>query len=149
VLTIPGFDGEGALPPGVHWANWEEFKQRFGINPHRKNLIRGLRDALICLQWAGCKTVYLDGSFVTAKISPSDFDGCWDPDGVDPALLDPILLKFDNERFAQKVKYRGELFVASLTESTSGLTFLEFFQQDKNSSRAKGIIALNLQGVRL
>ena len=48
--------------------------------------------------------MYLDGSFVTAKEFPSDFDGCWDPDGVDGAKLDPVLLVYDNLRAAQKAK---------------------------------------------
>ena len=47
------------------------------------------------LKNAGCLTVYLNGSFVTNKEVPNDFDACWEEDGVDPAVLDPVLLTFD------------------------------------------------------
>ena len=38
----------------------------------------GLRAALESLKSAGCRTVYLNGSFVTSKEAPNDFDACWD-----------------------------------------------------------------------
>jgi hypothetical protein len=40
----------------------------------RRTLLAGLREALGALREAGCRTVYLDGSFVTAKEAPEDFD---------------------------------------------------------------------------
>src|SRR5712691_12190048 len=139
---IPAFQADGALPPGLHDATWEEFFRRFGTNEHRRSLLTGLKAALDALRAAGCQTVYIDGSFVTAKEVPNDFDGCWDIDGVDPALLDPILLTFDYGRAAQKAKYLGEFFPGQLSEGGSGTTFLEFFQIDKESGNPKGIIAV-------
>jgi hypothetical protein len=86
----------------------------------------------------------VDGSFVTNKPHPGDFDGCWDVDGVDPDRLDSVLLVFDNRRAAQKAKYGGEMFPAQLNEGATGQTFLEFFQVDKATGRAKGIVQLDL-----
>jgi hypothetical protein len=117
---------------------------RFGTTRHRQQLLAGLQAAVEALRAAGCRTVYIDGSFVTAKEVPNDFDGCWDIDGVDPTFLDPILLTFDHGRAAQKAKYLGELFPAQLGEGDSGATFLEFFQIDKESGNPKGIIAVEL-----
>lgn len=57
---------------------------------------------------------------------------------------DPVLLRFDNTRAAQKAKYFGELFPADMVEGGSGMTFLNFFQRDKDTGRAKGILALDL-----
>jgi hypothetical protein len=145
VFMILPFDTTGNLPPGVHAATWQEFVSRFGKTPHRRTLLAGLQAALEALRVAGCQTVYIDGSFVTAKPIPNDFDACWDLDGVDPALLDPILLTFDHGRAAQKAKYLGELFPAQFSEGGSGTTFLEFFQIDKESGNPKGIIALDLR----
>ena len=107
-------------------------------------LLEGLRRALEALQKAGCKRVYIDGSFVTAKVEPLDFDGCWEMDGVDPDNLDPVLLKFANKRAAQKAKYRGEFFLADSDADPAGTRFIEFFQRDKDGN-AKGIIAIDLK----
>jgi len=141
---IPPFEASSNLPPGVHTATWSECASAFGTTPHRRALLAGLRAALEALRAAGCRRVYIDGSFVTAKRRPNDFDGCWDMEGVHPDQLDSVLLTFDRGRAAQKAKYRGELFPAQFAEGGSGMTFLEFFQFDKEG-RPKGIIALNLQ----
>ena len=49
---------------------------------------------------AGCRRVWLNGSFVTARDEPGDFDACWDTDEVDLDALDPVLLDLSNERAA-------------------------------------------------
>lgn len=142
---IPPFDDSGNLPPGVHEATWDEFADRFGITPQRRALLAGLYSALQVLQSAGCRAVYIDGSFVTNKLVPNDFDACWDIEGVNPDQLDPVLLTFDDRRAAQKAKYLGELFPAQLTEGGSGGSFLAFFQVDKETGNPKGIVALDLR----
>ena len=106
--------------------------------------MRGLRSALDSLKDAGCRTIYVDGSFVSNKLRPRDFDCCWDDEGVDAGALDPVLLTFDEGRATQKAKFGGELFLASGTADLDGHTFLEFFQTDKETGRRKGIIALDL-----
>ena len=67
----------------------------------------GLKDVMTNLKDAGCRTVYIDGSFVTGKEIPGDFDACWEEEGVDPIILDPVLLTFDAGRATQKAKYHG------------------------------------------
>jgi hypothetical protein len=47
------------------------------------NAVKPCSRALNDLRDAGCKRVYLNGSFVTSKDEPGDFDACWDPTGVD------------------------------------------------------------------
>jgi hypothetical protein len=97
------------------------------------------------LRTAGCLTVFLDASFITAKPHPGDFDGIWDLRGVDPGRLDPVLLDFENKRAAQKVKYFGEMFVAQLPHQ---LGLLPFFQKEKTSDLPKGIIRITLAPVQ-
>ena len=80
---IPAFDDFGRLPLGEHTATWEEIVERFGWNPHRRRLLDGLADGLEALASAGCRQVWLNGSFVTSKDEPADFDACWDIEGVD------------------------------------------------------------------
>lgn len=144
---IPELDSDGNLPPGIHDATWDEISAAFGQNPLRQKLLKGLLEAARALKRAGCSTLYIDGSFVTTKDHPRDFDGCWEPAGVDPAKLDPVLLDFTNRRFAQKVKYGGELFVSSSRAEAQPphRTFLDFFQTDKSTGQPKGIIALDLR----
>lgn len=141
---IPDFDPTtGALPPGVHSATMAELQTRFGTNSRRQALLVGLRRAAENLRAAGCRTLYVDGSFVTQRDIPGDFDGCWDPAGVNPDLVDPILLDFRFERLAQKTKYGGELFLSTMIADKWGHPYLDFFQVAKDGS-VKGIIALDL-----
>ena len=137
-MPIPSFTRRGTLPPGIHEVAWPEFVLRFGFGICREELISGLKTALLSLRSAGCKAVYVDGSFVTAKMVPGDFDACWSLEGVDPERLDPVLLTFDNGRQAQKAKFGGELFPAEVPEGGSGRTFLQFFQTDKETGGPRG-----------
>ncbi|MEO8084166.1 MAG: hypothetical protein ABI780_10110 [Ardenticatenales bacterium] len=141
---MPPFLPNGNLPLGIYTASWPEMVTRFGWNAHRLRLLAGLQAALVSLRHAGCRAVYLDGSFVTTKEAPEDFDGCWDVTGVDAALLDPVLLDFADQRSAQKAKFGGELFPAQLPEGQSGMRFLEFFQLDRETGMAKGIVVIDL-----
>ena len=144
---IPNFQPNGNLEPGIHWATWSEVLERFGFTPWRNQLLNGLRTALDALRYAGCQTVYLDGSLVTNKLVPGDFDACWEEEGVDWDALDPVLLTFDPDRATQKAKFGGELFPASAEATLGGRVFFEFFQTDKETGQQKGIIALDLGGL--
>jgi hypothetical protein len=134
------------MPPGVHWLTWTDFCQRFGWNSHRLRLLAGLELALDHLKAAGCHTVYVDGSFITDKDLPGDFDACWEMSGVDlVALQGTPLLTFGNGRAAQKAMYGGELFPATAQADSAGRRFLDFFQTDKETGGKKGIVSLNLK----
>ena len=85
---IPPFDpATGNLPPGIHEATWEEVVDRYGTTPYRRQLLGGFRDALAVLRDVGCRRVYLDGSFITTKEVPGDFDACWETTGVNLSQL--------------------------------------------------------------
>ncbi len=101
--------------------------------------------AMESLRRAGCRTVYSDGSFVTSKEIPNDFDACWEEAGVEPEVLDPVLLRFDVGRAEQKARYLRELFPASIGATVSGTSFRDFFQTDRVTDRAKGIVAVDLR----
>jgi hypothetical protein len=121
------------------------FVTRFGITDHRRWLISGLKRALDSLKRAGCRRAFVDGSFVTGKERPEDYDACWDPVGVNAALLDPILLCFENQRLLQKIVFFGELFPSHWPANGAGERFVEFFQIDKNTGFQKGIVLLELK----
>ena len=140
---IPGADSRtGYLPPGVHDASWSEVAPRFSQNGHRTRLMDGLLAALTNLADAGCRSLLLDGSFVTEKELPQDYDGAWDPVGVDPYRLDPVLLDFSKGRAAMKSKYMGELFPAT-ARAAPGVLFRDFFLKDKNGV-PKGVVLIDL-----
>lgn len=146
-MAIPPFQPDGLLPPGIHGAVWSEVTNRFGSTLYRQSLVSGLLEAAKLLSFANCPLLYLDGSFVTNKAYPGDFDACWDPTGVDVNRLDPVFLDFSNRRAAQKARFRGELFLANSKADPAGNTFLQFFQIDKITGKTKGIIALDLGGL--
>jgi hypothetical protein len=145
---IPAFDADGNLPAGIHWAEWAEIVARFGGTAHRQRLLSGLHRALQQFKSSGCRVLYLDGSFVTAKEHPNDYDACYDVIGVDPFALDRDFFDFSDfqaARVRQKATYFGEFFPAQAREGGTGRTFVEFFQEDKDTGAARGIIALDLR----
>ncbi|MBD2775570.1 DUF6932 family protein [Iningainema tapete] len=143
---IPEFDENGNLPPGVHFCDWDEFKEKFGYTPRRAQMILGMSAAMSQLKAAGCRIFYINGSFVTSEPKPNDFDACWEPDDVDMDYLRknaPTLLNFSNKRAAQKAKYKGELFRSDQPVDDEGTTSIDFFQLDRRQNK-KGIIAIDL-----
>ena len=140
---LPGVDpSTGYLPFGVHDASWSMVAARFGVNGHRTRLVGGLLAALQNLAGAGCRSVLLDGSFVSLKDLPEDYDGAWDTHGVDPYRLDPVLLDFTNARAAMKSKYLGELFPATAA-AAPGILYRDFFMKDRNGV-PKGVVNIDL-----
>ena len=139
---IPATDQRtGNLPPGVHAAQWAEVVQRFGTNEHRRRLLDGLQAALIEFAKAGCRSILLNGSFITEKEEPNDYDGAWESHGVNIRLLDSVLLDWSNHRKSMKGKYKGELFPAD-AEAAPGITYRQFFQRNRSGTR-KGIIKID------
>jgi hypothetical protein len=144
---IPPFDSRsGNLPAGVHDASWDEVRERYGHNAARRRLLRGLRRALDDLEAAGCRVVYLDGSFVTEKEIPRDFDACWEADGVNADDLHTSLLRTRWPRRAQKHRYGGDILIADSPSEPYGPTFVEFFQRDGETGAPKGIVRIMLRG---
>jgi hypothetical protein len=101
---IPAFDENGNLPPGVHRVTLEDIRERLAWNPRRTALFEGLSGALANLKEAGCRRVWVNGSYVTSKAEPNDVDGRWDFAGVDPAKLDPVFLDRAPPRARMKAK---------------------------------------------
>lgn len=146
LVAVPGAP-HLVLPPGIHWATLAEIAAQFAYNDRRSWLFEGVTAVADALASAGCAAMYLDGSFVSSKPEPEDFDGCWDPRGVRSELLHPLLLDFGPGRRRQKRVFRGEMFIGAAAVSGGG-TFLEFFQIEKHTGAAKGIIGVELSALR-
>lgn len=139
---IPEFDANGNLPPGVLFCYWDEFKERFGYTFERSNLILGMEEVMRFLKSAGCRTCYINGSFVTIEEFPNDFDMCWDVDDTDIEYLRskaPLILNFPKSA-AQKARYGGEIYPSD--QPIDDTFSIDFFQRDRRQNK-KGIIAIN------
>ena len=148
MLVIPELIDIGApwkvLPQGVHEASLTEVESRYATNAVRKKQMIGLKKMITALQKAGCRSVFLDGSFVTDKEKPGDFDLCWLPVGVDAAKLDPVFLDCSPDgRKKQKAKYDGESF-PSMANAGNNTFFFNYFQKDKFTQKPKGIVRISL-----
>lgn len=152
-LNVDGqleFDDNGNLPPGIYEITIEEIKKYYSFSPKRKKLINGLKEMLEALKDIGCKKFYLDGSFVTDKLEPSDFDACWELHSkIDLDKLKkkyPELLLFNPPRTEQKSKYLGEALISNqplIDESGNKVLTLDFFQKDR-AMHPKGILLIKL-----
>ncbi len=144
---IPDFDNNNNLPPGIHTTTWQEFCQRYGYTKHRKELLEGLEKGMNQLRNVGCKCIWVDGSFITKKHRPKDFDACWDEEDVNFPFIEtmyPTLLNFDNKNIKQKDTYSGEFFPSQWTASKNPKrTYLAYFQLDREDN-PKGIIKILL-----
>lgn len=125
--------------------DWGPLVARFGWNARRRFLLGGMYRALTNLRAAGCVAAIVDGSFVTNKDEPGDYDLAFDPSGVNGGLVDPVLRRHDDGRRAMKAKYFGEVFPwGAVACSTTGLIYLQFFQRDR-SGVAKGVVLVNVK----
>src|SRR6516162_9464575 len=75
-MSLPAFNSEGDLPPGVYRATLPEVLQRFGVGTVQR---RAVADRLSRLHRLASSTGHLArfvvfGSFVTAKAEPNDVD---------------------------------------------------------------------------
>ncbi|WP_318445732.1 DUF6932 family protein [Photobacterium leiognathi] len=132
------------LVSGIHTMSLSNFEEEFVYNDHRRVQYEGLVSALSNLKASGCVNVYIDGSYVTRKPFPGDYDACVDYTTVDVTKLDPVFYSFDNLRREQKEKYLGEFFPHNYFADDQYL-FLEFFQREKYSGERKGIVHIDLR----
>jgi hypothetical protein len=123
----------------VHDATLNEIEGRFAVSDRRRLLFSGFAEGVMALRRAGCRTILLDGSFVTEKPFPGDFDACWCSAGVDDTKLDPVFLDFSDGRKKQKERFGGEFFPATVPADATHF-FYDFFQIDKYTGNAKGIV---------
>ncbi len=135
----------GNLEPGIHFLSLEELARQYGYTQHRMELLQGLRLAASDLRICGCSKIFIDGSFVTRKYVPNDYDACWSEQGVDILMLKKqfgLFFDFGNHRERQKAHYKGEWFPAKAPAQINPIVlYINFFQRDRDDN-SKGIIAI-------
>ncbi len=83
-------------------------KDRFTFSDRREFLFDGLIEAVEVFSMACCRRLYLNGSFVTSKFDPGDYDVAWNPNGVNTEVLNPEFSDISHPWANQKYKVRGE-----------------------------------------
>lgn len=178
--TIPPFDERGLLPPGDFAVTFDEVRASplvHGPPAGMEGWDRGWRahlvaqaEALVGQLWAvGIEDVFLDGSFVEAKLHPNDIDGYFvcdvrrfasgelqralnalDPHGIwtwDPAARRPYR-GYTKRQLPMWHAYRVELYPHYSEFQTSGitdargrpLTFPSAFRTRRLTDEEKGIV---------
>lgn len=141
---IPKWTREGLLPPGLHDGTLAVVRRRFGSqNALRIRLMKGLMTVLRRAAKAGARRLYLDGSFVTDKREPGDWDGVLVvPAGFPVGGRDGTFLA-DRKRI--KVECGGDLFVV-MEDDADIVTYYvqEVFGRDREG-RTKGLVLIRLQ----
>lgn len=138
---IPKFNKNGYLPAGIHKASVGEIKKRFGTNPApRKELFNNFLAIVRLLQkqreWI--KNFFLDGSFVTSKESPGDFDCILIiKDSFD--FLSPEAKQLINS----KKLYNCHLLIVMENDSSECKKMIAFFGHDREE-KPKGLLEVLL-----
>jgi hypothetical protein len=141
------FNSRGKLPGGIHTVTWQEFCKRFAFNQERLKLLRGLLRAIRLLQMVGCKTIYVGGSFPSTKEYPSDVDCIWESSDMSferVKRVTPIFFEMTPGSPQQKQRFSAEFYPSEGIETVSGLSFLEFFQQDFKEGRRRGLVRIDI-----
>lgn len=145
---IPKFSKDGVLPLGIYEATLERIEARFAQNPQRKQVFDKMVEVLHLLKEAGCKRVWINGSFTTRKVDPKDFDIAFDTTGVDFSKL-PHSEWFEFTQLhceSLRASYGGDIKAQSKHPFKEN--WLSFFQQDGRIGIKKGIILLNLERMK-
>jgi len=140
---IPDLTSEGVLPPGVHDATLHEVRRRFGTgSATRRRLMRGLAAVLVIARRAGARYLYLNGSFVTDKREPLDWDGVLVfPVGSNSGSADALLLA---DRDSIRVEYEGDLFTISEEDRDVLHHLVAIVFATDRQKRPKGLLRIRL-----
>ena len=143
---IPEFTEQGFLPPGIHQATRDEFRERFAIfqrSDRRLRLFEQLNQLLDQAAQAGIvKRMLIAGSFVTAKAEPNDFDCIV---VLDPSIVGRSLRPFEYNLVSRKMARRlfGGDVMPALDDSPALQQYLQFFQTARDG-QVIGIVEIQL-----
>lgn len=140
VTAIPPFNNYGCLPPGIHVATMEAIRKRFAYNPKRKQLFFRFQSVVAMLASSDCPEVFLNGSFITSKEEPNDYDMCWEPCGIKATKEVRILLQNPQNL---KQQFLGDIR-PRIPSPPYQIDLVDHWQTDAGGE-AKGIIRINLR----
>lgn len=138
---IPKFNEDGYLPKGEHKATLSEIRKRFGSNSQkRKELFEGFKTLMQLLRKHKDKIqkFLLDGSFVTNKKAPEDFDCI-------------LIVKNDFDFGSSEAKqlleakklFNAHLFTFVKEDVIRYRRLIDFFEHDRDR-KSKGLLEVSL-----
>ncbi len=145
-MPLPAFREDGWLPEGHHAATWQEVALRLGgeAGSRRAAIFSSLlrwRDAVVVKGMAGL--VILDGSFVSSKEAPGDFDLFFLYDEAAEALLrnDSEARSLTDYQACRAQGFLGDIYAlpASLQKFSPTLSGLDMFDSDRQGT-PKGVV---------
>lgn len=148
-MVLPEFREDGWLPEGHHDASWQEVIDKFGGSPgnRRARVLRGLLDWRDRLREKGVTGwLILNGSFISGRNNPSDFDSIL-------VFDDHALELMENDVEAKGLldysscKSRGFdllAFSATLVREHPEWVHLDAFDRDKETGKPKGVLEVVL-----
>ena len=149
-MALPAFRDDGWLPEGPHQATWEEIVARFGDAPgsQRARVLSSLlawRDAVLSKGMGGL--VILNGSFISRKEAPGDFDLVFFYDEATKALVlrDTAAKALTDYQACRAAGFSGDVFAfpASLRLLSPLLAGTDMFDFDRRGT-PKGVVEVLL-----
>jgi hypothetical protein len=145
-LAIPPFREDGWLPVGHHSASWDEIVARFGGVPGSQRAfltaqLLVLRDTLHELGVRGY--LLLDGSYISAKLEPNDFDVLLVAPSDVQAMqeADPRLARLLDVEIAEQ---EGGYTLFYIPNDSPALALLSTLWDVSKDGVAKGVIRVEL-----
>ena len=149
-MSLPQFREDGWLPEGHHIATWEEVSARFGgaSGSRRAAILASLlnwRDAARARGLAGL--IILDGSFVSDKNAPGDFDLVFLYDAASEGLIktDAEARTLIDLQMCHALGFQGDVFALplSLQKLSPLLGGTDMFDTDRQG-KLKGVIEVTV-----
>ncbi len=149
-MSLPQFRQDGWLPDGHHAATWEEISARLGgeRGSHRAAVLSSLmdwRDAARAQGLAGL--IILDGSFVSDKGTPGDFDLVFLYDEISEKLVrdNAEARALTDFQACRALGFQGDVFALplSLQRLSPLLSGMDMFDTDRQG-KLKGVVEVIL-----
>lgn len=120
---------------------YEEFEHHFGSNPRRVELLENALPFFRIFHSCGCKTVYIDGSFVGLKKIPEDIDLCFDLTYLDADKLEREFPQFFDLNEIGKIHRDQHCHIFHF--DLNNKRFLHLLESDREGN-PKGLVKLDL-----
>ena len=149
-MPLPPFRDDNWLPEGHHLTTWEEIIAVFGEEPgsKRAQVLANLLDWRDRVRAKGIKgLLILDGSFISAKPNPGDFDTIFIMDeGMEAILAQDVEASLLVNYAYCKQRGWGDIFVFSevAVRRFPLMCRTDGFDHDKETKTPKGVVEVRL-----